>query len=339
MRKLLNTLYITSENTYVHLEGENIVCKSEEKKFRVPFSNIEEIISFSYNGLTPALMGKCGEYGIPISFISTNGKFLARVIGKSKGNVILRKKQVHVLEAENISMIKNLVSSKIYNTIHLINRSLRDHPEINAEGNVSKVIEQLKDIIEKIYNSSDVKSILGFEGVAAKLYFGIFDCMVLHNKKEFNLGSRTKRPPLDSLNAILSFLYSLWTSNYASALESVGLDSYIGFYHELRSGRTSLACDLVEETRHIVERFTLTIINLRQINTSDFDKQVSGAVYLNDAGRKKVLKLWQEKKRSIILHPYIKEKIHLGLLPFVQANLFAKFIRDELKEYPNYLAR
>jgi CRISPR-associated protein Cas1 len=180
---------------------------------------------------------------------------------------------------------------------------------------------------------------MGIEGNCAKAYFDIFDKLILQQKEDFKLNSRTKRPPLDNVNAVLSFLYTIYTYDYASALETVGLDSYIGYYHSLRSGRSSLACDLVEETRCIVERLVLTMINLKIITVSDFEKQVTGAVLLNKEGKRKVISRWQEKKRTDIVHPYLKQKIKLGLLPFVQSNLLSKHIRGEINEYPCFLMK
>ena len=340
MRKLLNSLYILDETAWLTLDGENIVCKCDDnEKFRMPFSNIEDIYCFSYLGCSPALMGKCAEYGISLSFFSPGGKFLARVTGKTKGNILLRKAQFEQFASPDLLMIQNTVAAKLSNTRHLIKRSLRDNPQLDGDGMLSKCIEYLESGIEHIYEMRDTETIMGVEGSCAKAYFNIFDRLLLHQKKDFYLTSRTKRPPLDPVNAVLSFLYTIMTSAYTSALESVGLDSCYGFYHALRPGRSSLACDLVEETRCIVERLTITMINLKKLSIKDFEKQESGAVMLNKDGKKKVLTAWQEKKRKTIIHPYLNEKIPLGLLPFVQSALLAKHIRGEINEYPCYLLK
>lgn len=340
MKKLLNSLYILDETAWLTLDGENIVCRCDEKeKFRIPFSNIEDIYCFSYLGCSPALMGKCAEMGINISFISPSGEFLARVQGKTRGNIFLRKAQFERFAEPDIILPQNTVAAKLSNTRYLIKRSMRDNPQLDSDGELSRCIEYLESGIERVYEMNDVETIMGLEGSCAKAYFGIFDRLILHQKDDFTVTGRTKRPPLDPVNAVLSFLYTVMTSSYTSALESVGLDSCYGYYHALRSGRSSLACDLVEEARCIVERLILTMINLKQLTIKDFEKQESGAIYLSKDGKRKVLTSWQEKKRSTIIHPYLGEKIQLGLLPFVQSSLLAKYVRGEIDEYPCYLLK
>lgn len=340
MRKLLNSLYITDETVWLSLDGENIVCKNGgEERFRIPFINIEEIFCFSYLGCSPALMGKCADQGIPINFISPQGEFLARVQGKTRGNIFLRKAQFEMFAAPDFVLLQNTVASKIANTIFLIKRSLRDNSQINEDGKVSDCIYKLEKGIDAAYASSDRDTLMGVEGNCAKEYFDIFDRLILSQKEDFKLVYRTKRPPLDRTNAVLSYLYTIMTANFASVLESVGLDSCYGFYHSLRSGRSSLACDLVEETRCIIERLVLTLINLKKINADDFEIQPSGAVMLTKDGKKKVLTAWQEKRRSEIVHPYLKEKIQIGLLPYVQSSLLTKYIRKEIPEYPCFLQK
>lgn len=340
MRKLLNTLYITDENIYLTLDGENVVCKADnEERLRLPFTNIEGIFCFSYLGCSPALMGKCADYGIPISFISPQGRFLARVQGKTKGNILLRKRQFELFGDPPVLLRQNTVAAKLANTRSVIKRTLKDYPALDDDGDLSGCVEKLNECIENVYNETELTAILGIEGSGAKSYFDIFDRLILHQKEDFRFVVRTKRPPLDRVNAVLSFMYTILTRDCASALESVGLDSYMGFYHAPRPGRESLACDLVEEMRCIVERFVLTMINLRVIKAGDFETQISGAVFLNKDGKKKLLTKWQEKKRGDIIHPYLKQKIKLGLLPYVQSMLLAKYVRGETEEYPCYIVR
>lgn len=340
MKKLLNTLYVTDETAYLSLDGENIVIKlSEDRTARFPLVNLENIVCFSYLGCSPALMGKCCEDGVGICFVSPEGRFLARVQGKSRGNVLLRTEQHKRFAEYRPELVKNTVAAKLANTRYTVSRSLRDRPEIDHDGAVSAFMDKLECSIDEVYSLAEKDEIMGVEGSCAKGYFNIFDRMIIQQKDDFRLTMRTKRPPLDRTNALLSFMYTILTNDYASALESVGLDSYVGFYHELRPGRCSLACDLVEEVRCIAERFVLTSINLKQINADDFERQSSGAVLLTKDGRKKLLTLWQEKKRTEIIHPYLKQKIKLGLVPFVQSNLLAKYIRGELAEYPSYIQK
>ncbi len=340
MRKLLNTIYITNELAYLSLEGEDLICKIEgADKIRLPFDNIENIVCFNYNGCSPAVMGKCVSKSVPINFISPQGKFLAKVCGETKGNVFLRVAQIDKFREDAITLTQNTMAAKFSNTRQLIRRSLHDNPEMREDEEILSVVDVLSAGIDKVYNAESIEEIIGIERNCAKYYFSIFGKLIKNNKVSFGFQFRSKRPPLDPVNAVLSFVYTLATSEFAAALETVGLDSYIGFCHTLRSGRSSLACDLVEETRCIVERFVLTLLNLQILNESDFEKQVSGAVWLNEDGRKKVLSRWQEKKRTDFMHPYLKQKIPMGLLMYVQSNLLAKYIRGELDEYPCFLLR
>ena len=340
MRKLLNTIYVTNELTYLTLDGENLVCKIEgETKLRIPFENIENIVCFNYVGCSPALMGKCVSKTIPINFISPQGKFLAKVCGETKGNVFLRVAQIDKFRDSGLALAQNTMAAKFSNTRQLIRRTLHDNPLLRDNVQIKKVMEVLDSGIEKVFSAKTIEEVMGIEGNCAQNYFSIFNKLITNEKVPFTFELRTKRPPLDPVNTLLSFVYTLLTSEFAAALETVGLDSYIGFCHSLRSGRSSLACDLVEETRCIVERFVITLLNLQRVGEKDFEKQVSGAVWLNDEGRKKVLTRWQEKKRSDIVHPYLKQKIPLGLLPYVQSNLLAKYVRGELESYPSYLLK
>ena len=340
MRKLLNTIYVTNELMYLTLDGENLVCKIEgETKLRIPFENIENIVCFNYVGCSPALMGKCVSKTIPINFISPQGKFLAKVCGETKGNVFLRVAQIDRFREYGLTLSQNTMAAKFSNARQLIRRTLHDNPLLRDDEQINKVMEILASGIEKVFDAKTIEEVMGIEGNCAQNYFSVFNKLITNQKVPFTFELRTKRPPLDPINAVLSFVYTLLTSEFAAALETVGLDSYIGFCHALRSGRSSLACDLVEEARCIAERFVLTLLNLQIVGEKDFERQISGAVWLNDEGRKKVLTRWQEKKRSDIVHPYLKQKIPLGLLPYVQSNLLAKYVRGELESYPPYLVK
>lgn len=340
MRRLLNTLYVMRPEIYLNLDGENIVASVEGKTVqRLPFDNVENIVCFSYLGCSPALMGKCVDKNIPINFISANGRYLAHVGAMTRGNVFLRIAQIDKFREMGLKLAKNTIAAKIYNCRRLIRRTLHDVAQLRTDDEINRVLEYLQTSITNVYNAGDMDTLRGMEGSAASSYFSIFNKLFKQNGEFPCFNGRTKHPPLDEVNATLSFFYTLATRDYASALETVGLDSYIGFFHSLRSGRPSLACDMVEEARTIVERFVLTLFNLQMLGVKDFEKQISGAVYLNDDGRKKAITAWQEKKRTDLEHPYLKQKISLGLLPYVQANLLAKFLRGEIEEYPNFVVR
>ncbi|MCI6886945.1 MAG: type I-C CRISPR-associated endonuclease Cas1c [Lachnospiraceae bacterium] len=340
MRRLLNTIYVTNESAYLTLDGENLVCKIEgEERLRVPFDNIENIVCFNYLGCSPALMGKCVSKTIPINFISPQGRFLAKICGETKGNVFLRVAQIDCFRDKGLELTQNTMAAKFSNTRQLIRRTLHDNAFMRDDPEVKKVIEVLNNGIDRIFETRSVEEAIGIEGNCAQNYFSIFNKLITNKSVPFTFEFRTKRPPLDPINAVLSFVYTLYTSEFAAALETVGLDSYIGFCHSLRSGRSSLACDLVEETRCIAERFVITLLNLQILGESDFETQISGAVWLNEEGRKKVLTRWQEKKRTDMVHPFLKQKIPMGLLPYVQSNLLAKYVRGDLESYPPFLQK
>lgn len=337
MRKLLNTLYVTKEEGYLSLDGENVVLSEKGKEIvRLPFANLDSIYCFNYLGCSPALMGKCAEESVALCFLSPQGRFLARVTGKTKGNVYLRKQQIVRFEDEKVRLylIRAILTAKIKNTRNLLLRSRRDNADSDMYVPITHCLDILSSNLKKISDEEDIDRLRGLEGESAKSYFEVFDSLILQQREHFRMFMRSKRPPLDRINAVLSFLYTICTNDIASALECVGLDPYIGVYHTLRPGRVSLACDIVEEFRAIIERMVISAINLSIINKDDFTQQIGGAIYLNDDGRKKIIALWQEKKRESSVHPFLKEKVQFGLFPYVQANLMAKFIRKEINEYP-----
>lgn len=337
MRKLLNTIYVTDEKAFLGLEGETLIHNLHGKKTKIPFDNIESIVCMNYVGCSPALMGKCVSRSIPINFVSPSGKFWAKVCGETKGNVFLRVRQIDEFRDNGLSYARSVLAAKCYNTKQLIKHFMKSIPDLKEKHQVKKALTSLDNAIETIENARTADELLGIEGNCAKAYFSIFNDLINH--EHFTFVNRNKRPPLDPVNAMLSFLYTLLMSDYASALETVGLDSYIGFYHTLRSGRCSLACDLMEETRCLIERFVLSMIHLKMVNEKDFEKQISGAIWLNEQGRNKVITRWQEHKRKMMQHPFLKEKIPWGLLPYVQSNLLAKTIRGELEHYPAFLLK
>lgn len=342
MRKLKNTLYITKEESFLRLDGENVVILLEGKEIgRLPFTNLENIVCMNYVGCSPALMGKCASESIGLSFVSPTGKFLARVTGPVKGNVLLRKAQLDLLGQESpcIPLIQGQITAKLKNTRFLLKRSLRDHPDLSGKERVEQCINQIENHMERLPAETNLDALRGIEGQGAKAFFFVFDDLLTQQQETFKLSGRTKRPPLDPINAMLSFLYTLCTNEIASALEVVGLDPYIGFFHTLRPGRVSLACDIVEEFRSSLERMVISQINLKAIQPEDFEVQVSGAVLLNEEGRRKLLSIWQLKKKEELMHPVLKEKIPFGLFFYVQAMFFAQYLRGELEQYPPLIWR
>lgn len=340
MRKLLNTLYITSQDSYLALDGENVVILEEKQELgRIPLHNLEAIVSFGYRGVSPALMGRCAERNIGLCFLTPQGKFLARVTGSVKGNVVLRRKQYEAAGDAEISLgiAKNCILGKVYNARWILERATRDHGlQIDVEK-VKKTSVHLKQTLDNIALCQNMAELRGYEGEAASAYFGVFDQLILQQKKDFIFNSRNRRPPLDNVNAILSFVYTLLTSTIASALEIVGLDPYVGFMHTDRPGRVSLALDLIEELRPVLaDRFVLTMINKKMVTGKDFNKKEDGAVLLNDKARKLLLAEWQNKKKEVIKHPYLEEKVEWGMIPFVQAMLLARYLRGDIDEYPPF---
>lgn len=341
MRKLLNTLYVTTVDAWLALDGENVVIQvGDEERGRFPLHGLEGIVCFSYRGASPALMGACGERGIDLCFFRPSGRFLARVSGGVRGNVLLRKTQYRVSEdkAASLDIGKSMLSGKLYNARWVLERATRDHAlSVDAER-LKAASAMLKGALSRVEKAESADSLRGIEGDAAAEYFGVFDELILNGDEAFAFRGRSRRPPLDCVNALLSFAYALLAKNCASALESVGLDPYVGFVHTDRPGRESLALDLMEELRPaFADRFVLSCINNRIVNAQMFEKTDSGAVLLNEAGRRAFLKAWQERKKETLTHPFLKEKLPWGLIPFVQALLLARFLRGDLDAYPPFL--
>lgn len=341
MKKLLNTLYVTSENSYLALDGENVVVfENQQELGRLPLHNLEGIVSFGYRGTSPALMGACAQRNISLCYLTPQGSFLARVTGKIKGNVLLRQQQYASCKDEKISLeiARNCIMGKVFNARWVLERAVRDHSmQIDVEK-VKAASIFLKSSLGFIQSASSKEQLRGYEGEAASIYFGVFDQLILQQKKDFIFKGRNKRPPVDTVNALLSFVYTLLTNNITSALETVGLDPYVGYLHTVRPGRVSLSLDLIEELRAVLaDRFVLSLINKRIISGKGFSRKENGAVLMNDDLRKKVLTEWQNKKKETITHPYLKEKVEWGMVPYVQAMLFARYLRGDLDGYPVFL--
>jgi len=338
VKKLLNTLYITRQESYLHKERETIVIKQGKDKLgQFPAISISNILCFGQVSVSPFLMGFCGEQGIGLSFYTEYGKFLARVQGKQTGNVLLRRAQYRWADDEEkaVAIARLFVAAKIANGRSVLMREVRNHGD-NAV--LSSAIKKLGISLRRIQHAQQVSESMGIEGDAASVYFGVFDELLRGTGFSFN--GRIRRPPTDPVNALLSFAYTLITHECSSALQGVGLDPYVGYLHQDRPGRVSLALDLLEEFRSPwADRFVLTLINRKQIQSNDFITEASGAVRLKDDARKMFLTAWQERKQTTIMHPYLQEQVPIGLLPHCQAMLLARHIRGDTEYYPPYLVK
>lgn len=316
MRKLLNTLFVLSEDSYLALEGETVlVLAEEEKRGQFPLHTLESILSFSYKGASPALMGACAARGVNLCFFTPRGRFLARCCGEDRGNVLLRRTQYRAADDERQSCFaaRSFIFGKVYNGRWCLERTARDHGMRADAQALKNVSGQMAQLLPRILETEDPDELRGLEGQAATAYFSVFDEMILNQKDNFFFTGRSRRPPLDNMNALLSFVYTLLASDCAAALEGVGLDSYVGFLHRDRPGRASLALDLMEELRSVMaDRFAVTLVNNRVLNENHFQKRENGAVLLNDEGRRAFLAAWQNRKREELTHPYLKRKDPLG---------------------------
>lgn len=342
MKKLLNVLFVTNELAYLTKDGENLAILIDDRiQARFPIHILEGVLCFSYNGASPAAIRLCCENGVSLAFMTPHGKFCGRMIGKTNGNVLLRREQYRMADDEerSFSVARNMILAKLVNSRNVLNRAVRDHSDRISLKTFDIAIKKLSSQIENFYNIENAESLRGVEGESARAYFSCFDDMILQNKSDFFFVERSKRPPMDNINAMISFFYSILTYETQSALESVGLDSYVGFFHTDRPGRASLALDLIEEFRaYLVDRFILTAVNRRMVDASCFEEKENGAVLLNDKGRKILLDAWQKRKQEEINHPFLEEPIKIGLIPYAQALLLSRFIRGDLDEYPPFFS-
>lgn len=340
MRKLLNTLYVTTPEAYLAKDGLNVVVSvNKEEVFRIPIMNVEGIVTFGYMGASPGLMKLCMDNNVSLVFMSPQGRFIGRIQGATHGNVLLRKKQYSLSEDDNVALhlAKLFITGKVFNTRSILQRFIRDN---GADEEVEYVIKQLEWRKKCVMQAETMDILRGEEGRAANSYFDVFDHLILNQKADFPFNGRSRRPPKDEVNAMLSFVYTLIANDVAAALESVGLDPYVGFMHTLRPGRTSLALDLMEEMRaYLGDRLVLSMINRKQVTKKDFIRQGDESFVMSDSCRKELLNTWQKRKKEMIEHPYLKEKIPIGLLPYTQAMLLARFLREDLDDYPVFLMR
>lgn len=338
MKRFGNTLYITTQGAYVSREGENIVISVEkEVKLRLPVHTITSVVSFGNVLWTPFCLGLCGEHNISVSMLSEYGKFFARTVGPQSGSILLRRAQHEKsVNPETVSQAARwIVSGKIANTRTLLLRIARDHEDKVDAAAIRDVVSQLAFSLNQLRQPIPVEQVRGIEGEAARIAFSVYDHLILADKKAFFFHERNRRPPRDNVNALLSFIYTILAHDLATACEAVGLDPQMGFLHADRPGRCSLALDLMEEFRPwLADRLALSLINRQQLNAKDFKTEDNGAVTMSDSARKLVLQSWQQRKNEEMIHPFLNEKMTVGLIPFVQAQLMARWVRGDLDAYP-----
>jgi len=341
LRKLLNTLYVTTQGAYLKKDGETVAVKIDGSiKLRVPIHTLSGIVCFGNVSLSPFLMGLCAERNVTVSFLTENGRFLARVVGPTSGNVLLRRQQYRAADDHRTcsALAANFLFGKIYNCRKVLERAKRDHSEKIDKERVGKESQNLKHTLRRIPKTHDLDILRGLEGDAATSYFSVFDELITSQKENFYFHSRNRRPPTDNVNCLLSFLYTILLHDVRSALETVGLDPQVGFLHKDRPGRPSLALDMMEEFRpFMADRLVLTLINLNQIRPDGFKSGSTGAVFMENETRKQVLTAYQKRKQDKITHPFIGEKVPIGILFYIQAQLLARFIRGDIDGYPPFL--
>jgi CRISPR-associated protein Cas1 len=341
LKQLLNTLYVTTQGAYLAKDGEAIAVRVEqETKLRVPVHTLDSIVCFGQVSCSPFLLGLCGERGVAVSFLTEHGRFLARVQGPVSGNVLLRRQQYRWADQADrtADVARSVVIGKVANCRTVLLRATREKPEAAGVGALEQACRRLGWLLTSLMEIADTEKIRGHEGDAARTYFSVFDHLITAPKDEFFFEGRSRRPPLDNMNALLSFVYTLLTHDVRAALEGVGLDPAVGYLHRDRPGRPSLALDLVEELRPVVaDRLAISLVNRRQVQGSGFRRTEGAGVVMDEETRKTVLVAYQKRKQEEIGHPFLQEKVAYGLIPHVQAMLLARYIRGDLDGYPTFL--
>lgn len=341
MKQLLNTLYVTTQGAYLARDGETVAVRIErETKLSVPIHTLSSIVCFGQVSCSPFLMGLCGENNVGVAFLTENGRFLARVQGPVSGNVLLRREQYRWADREDrtAEIARSVVIAKVANCRTVTMRALRERSDAECAGDLEQASRRLGRLLETVAGCKGLEEIRGHEGDAARVYFGIFDHLITASKEDFFFRGRNRRPPLDNVNALLSFVYTLVTHDVTAALEAVGLDPAVGYLHRDRPGRPSLGLDLMEELRPVLaDRLVLSLVNRKQVQASGFRKTESGGVVMDDATRKEVLVAYQKRKQEEIQHPFLQERVVFGLVPHLQAMLLARFVRGDLDGYPSFL--
>lgn len=342
-KELLNTLFVTTQGAYVHLDNETFRVEVEdETKLRVPVHHLGSVVCFGRVNVSPAAMARCAEDQRDLVFLSRGGRFRAKVIGPTSGNVLLRLAQFRAHEDPDqaVAIARNIVAAKVQNARLLLMREARQTENEEAEQSLRDAAKKMALDIEALPKAEDLETVRGFEGHAAAVYFSAFNRMLRTSDESFNFDGRNRRPPKDRVNALLSFLYSLIRVECQAACEGVGLDPQLGFLHAVRPGRPSLALDLLEEFRApIADRLAMTLINRRQLSPRHFHDSAGGGVSLNDDGRRTVLSAYQKRKAEEIRHPVAQSKTPIGILPYLQARLMARHLRGDLEHYPPFMYR
>ncbi len=343
MKQLLNTLYVTTQGAYLAREGDTVLVRVEEQTaLRVPIHTLSSVVCFGRVSSSPPFMGLCAEHGVALAFFTQSGRFLARVQGPVSGNVLLRREQYRRSEdpGQAADIARSVVIAKVANCRTVLARAAREKPEAEGAADLDAAALRLARLVEELQRPKPLETIRGHEGDAARVYFEVFDHLITESKEAFFFRTRSRRPPLDNVNALLSFLYTLLTHDVAAALEGVGLDPAVGYLHRDRPGRPSLALDIVEELRPVIaDRLALSMINRRQIRGDGFRTTESGAIEMSEATRKEVLVAYQKRKQEEIIHPFLKERVAFGIVPHVQAMLLARHLRGDLEGYPSFLWR
>ena len=343
MRKLLNTLYISGQGSYVHRKGETVVIdKKNETIIQIPIHSLSSIVCFGNILISPSLLGFCAERNIAISFLTEYGKFLASVQSPMHGNVLLRRQHYRIADdiEKSFRIASFIITAKLANCRIVLNRTIRDHSDKVDVLKIKKVSDVLNFLIDEIRKARDIDTLRGIEGQAAAAYFSVFNDLIIEQKEDFIFKERNRRPPLDEVNALLSFIYTILMHDIKSSLETLGLDPAVGFLHRDRPGRPGLALDIMEEFRPVLaDRLVLSLINRKQVTKREFIKAYNGSVTMEKETIKKVLTEYENRKKDEILHSYIGEKVPIGLLFFIQANLMARFIRGDIDGYPPFFWR
>ncbi len=343
MRRLLNTLYVTTQGAYLSREREEVVVQAEGATLlRVPIHTLEGIACFGQVSCSPWLIELCGKRGVDISFLSLYGRFWGRVVGPASGNVLLRREQYRQADdlCKSAEIARAIVAAKVANSRCVLQRAVRDYPDKPGTSDIEDAVHRLGLVLKELQKPIALDTVRGKEGEAARHYYACFDHLITVDGDDFRFTERSRRPPMDNINALLSFVYTLLMRDVASAVQVVGLDPQVGFLHRDRPGRPGLALDLMEELRAFVaDRLTLSLVNRQQINGTGFRRSESGAVLMEEDTRKAVIIAYQKRKQDEIEHPFLDEKVPIGLLPFVQALLLARYLRGDIDGYPPFFWR